>query len=80
MPRTPGLTPLERETVVLFNDAEDTAIISTHQRSILTKLERNPSAKKVEDLTVGRSPGARYEIPKGLISFRTKRATRKPKA
>lgn len=77
MPRTQALTPAERETVILLNDEDDTAIVSTHQRSVLTKLERNPSATKLEDLSVGKNKGARFSMPKNLISFRTGRRTKK---
>jgi hypothetical protein len=69
------LTPLsayERETIIVFNDAEDLATITTHQRRILTKLERNPAAEKLEDLPHGRQPGARYSVPAQLISIRSK--------
>jgi hypothetical protein len=72
-PKIAPLTPYERETVVLFNDEEAVAHVSTHQRSVLSKLERNPSATKVEDLTIGKNPGASFDIPKALISFRTGR-------
>ncbi len=73
------LTPLsayERETVIVFNDEEPMASITTHQRRIVTKLERNPAARKVEDLQHGRQPGGRYELDKRLITLRTKKATR----
>jgi hypothetical protein len=70
------LTPLsayERETIIVFNDAEDLAKVTTHQRRILTKLERNPAAEKMEDLPHGRQPGARYSVPAQLISIRSKK-------
>jgi len=67
---TDHLTPFERETVILMSDGDDVATISTHQRTVLTKLERNPSAVKVEDLTHGSSAGAKFEMPARLISFR----------
>jgi hypothetical protein len=47
------LTPLsayERETIIVFNDAEELATITTHQRRILTKLERNPAAEKMPEV------------------------------
>jgi hypothetical protein len=70
------LTPLsayERETVIVFNDEEDLATITTHQRRILTKLERNPAAEKIEDLPHGSQPRARYRVPARLISIRSKK-------
>jgi hypothetical protein len=69
------LTPLsayERETIIVFNDEEELATITTHQRRILTKLERNPAAEKIEDLPHGSQPGARYSVPAQLISIRSK--------
>jgi hypothetical protein len=70
------LTPLsayERETIIVFNDGEELATVTTHQRRVLTKLERNPEAEKIEDLPHGRQPGARYSVPAQLISIRSKR-------
>lgn len=71
MPRT-HLTASERETVILLDDASDVAIVSTHQRRVITRLERNPLARKVEDLTAGGSVGARFELPAWAITFRSK--------
>ena len=33
-----SLTAPERETVIVFSDADDTATVHTHQRRIITKL------------------------------------------
>lgn len=60
--RAATLTAPERETVITFSDADDTATIHTHQRRIITKLLNNPAAKKVEDLTFEGSAGAVFEI------------------
>jgi hypothetical protein len=73
-----SLTAQERETVITFSDADDTATIHTHQRRIITKLLHNPSATKVEDLTVDGSAGAVFEIPAELISFRSGRRKLSP--
>jgi len=64
------LTPYERETVILMSDGDDVATIATHQRTVLTKLENNPAAVKVEDLTHGGSRGAKFTLPAKLVSFR----------
>ncbi len=64
------LTAPERETVILMSDADGIATITTHQRRILTKLEGNPSAVKVEGLTHGSTAGAKFEIPARLVSLR----------
>jgi hypothetical protein len=69
------LTPLsayERETIIIFNDEDELATVTTHRRRILTKLERNPAAEKIEDLPHGSRPGARYSVPAQLISIRRK--------
>jgi hypothetical protein len=38
----------QRETVITFSDADDTATVHTHQRRIITKLKNNPAAELVE--------------------------------
>ena len=68
-----SLTASERETVITFSDADDTATIHTNQRRIINKLLNNPAATKVEDLTFEGSAGAVFEIPADLISFRSGR-------
>src|SRR3954447_24163502 len=76
LPSTPAprrsLTPAERETVVLMDDDSDIAVISTHQRRVLTRLANNPLAVKVADLTDGTTAGAKFEIPAWTVSFRRK--------
>jgi hypothetical protein len=67
-----SLTPEERETVIVFSDADGIATITTHQRRILTKLRNNPAAREVEDLSYGTTAGARFELPVSLLSFRTR--------
>jgi len=64
------LTRLERETVITMNDEESWAEVFTHQRKVITKLDRNPLAKKTEEGMFGSTPWARYELPKNLVSFR----------
>ncbi len=65
-----SLTAPERETVITFSDADDTATIHTHERKIITKLKNNPAARQVEDLTHDGTAGAVFEIPAELITFR----------
>jgi hypothetical protein len=71
-----SLTAPERETVITFSDADETATVHTHQRRIITKLANNPAAKQIEDLTFDGTAGAVFEIPVWAISFRSKRQTR----
>jgi hypothetical protein len=44
-----------------------------HQRRIITKLKNNPAATELVDLSFDGSPGAVFEIPAELISFRSGR-------
>jgi hypothetical protein len=73
-----SLTAPERETVITFSDADDTATIHTHQRRIITKLRNNPAATEVEDLTFDGTAGAVFELPADLITFRSRRRTLSP--
>jgi hypothetical protein len=73
-----SLTAAERETVIIFNDLDDVAHVATHQRTVLTKLRRNPAAREIRDMTHGPTAGAEFELPKALISFRTGRRTGRP--
>ena len=68
------LTRVERETVITMNDEESFAEVFTHQRKVITKLDRNPLATKTEEGMFGSTPWARYELPKHLISFRASTA------
>lgn len=70
-----SLSRAERETVINMDDAGTTAIITTHQQSVITKLNKNPSAEVIEELSEG---GRMYRLPARLISFRT--GTRKTSA
>jgi hypothetical protein len=56
----------------LINDADDFAEISTHQRTWVTKLRKNPAAEELEDLSYGSTTGARFRLPAKLVSVRTK--------
>ena len=72
-PVTDSLTAPERETVIVFNDEDDFAEITTHQRTWVTRLHKNPAAEKLEDLTYGSTTGARFRVPARLVSVRTKK-------
>ena len=64
-----SLTAPERETVITFSDEDDTARIHTHQRRIITKLNKNPLATKIEDISFDGTVGAVFELPADRISF-----------
>src|SRR3954464_15367985 len=68
-----SLTAPERETVITFSDADDTAQVHTHQRRIITKLRNNPAATQVDDLTHDGTAGAVFELPVWAISFLSKK-------
>jgi hypothetical protein len=69
---THSLTAPERETVILINE-DEFAEITTHQRTWVTKLRKNPAAEEIEDLSYGSTTGARFRVPARLVSVRTKR-------
>jgi hypothetical protein len=71
-----SLTAPERETVITFSDADDTATVHTHQRKIITKLKSNPAAELVEDISFDGTAGAVFELPADLVSFRSQRVKR----
>lgn len=66
-----SLTAQERETVINMNDEENTALITTYQRPLITKLRKNPAAKLIKELSFDKSMGAVFEIPAAFITFRT---------
>jgi hypothetical protein len=68
-----SLTAPERETVITTSDADGTATIWTAQRPVITKLKNNPAATLIEEGHYGTSVWARFELPAGLVSFRTVR-------
>lgn len=64
------LTKFERETIVNFNQGEDTASIFTYEKTWRSHLERKLGLKAVMDNGHG---GKLYELPKRLIPMpRTK--------
>jgi len=71
-----SLTAAERETSISMSDENDVAYIYTAQRKVLTRLRKNPAAKLIEEGNHGGSPWARFELPAGLISFRSRRTAR----
>jgi hypothetical protein len=66
-------TAPERETVILINDEDEFAEITTHQRTWVTKLRKNSAAQEIEELSYGSTSGARFRVPAKLVSVRTKR-------
>jgi hypothetical protein len=71
-----SFTAAERETVITFSDEGDTAAVWTAQRPIITKLKKNAAATLIEEGKFEGTAWARFEIPAGLISFRSTRVKR----
>ena len=69
-----SLTAAERETSIVMDDAGDFAIVTTWQRPMITKLNRNAGAEKLEDLKCDGSKGAIFRVPAKLVSIRNPRA------
>jgi hypothetical protein len=63
----------ERETVILINDDDEFAEITTHERTRVTKLRKNPAAEQRKDLSFGSTTRAHFRVPAKLVSVRTKR-------
>jgi hypothetical protein len=68
-----SLTAYERETTVNLNDADDTAQVFTAQRTVLTRLRRNPAAEEMESGVFDGTEWARFRLPAKLVSFRNPR-------
>ena len=75
-----SLSAPERETVITFSDADDTATVHTHQRRIITKLRNNPAAEMVGDISFDGTAGAVFELPVWAISFLTRKRKGNPSA
>ena len=66
------LTKAEQETIILFNEAEQTASVYTHNAALLHQLERlccsHPA--QVRQTERGRHSGATYLLPKKWVKLR----------
>ena len=69
------LTPYERETIILFNEEDDTASVYTHNPKLIRKLKKL-SAKypdKIYEVKSGNITGngsVNYIVPKACVSVR----------
>ena len=65
------LTKAEQETIILFNEAEQTACVYTHNAALLHQLERlccsHPA--QVRQTERGRHSGATYLLPKKWVKL-----------
>lgn len=66
------LTKLEKETVILFNEAEASATVYTYNANLKKKLEDLAGKLPGQVLLLHRDAqgGVSYALPKGCISFR----------
>lgn len=65
-----GLSNLEKETVILFNEREDTASVYTHNGKMLRYLQRMQSERPEETLLVSEDEvyGSKtYRVPKEWV-------------
>lgn len=60
------LTAQERETHIVFNDNDDFALVTTHMRTWLTALERNPAAEQVGE--TDEFGGKTFKVDKALVA------------
>lgn len=65
-----ALEPYERETIISFHDGDETARIYTAQRTVLTKLRKNPSATETRSGEFEGTQFAEFTFPVALLSFR----------
>jgi hypothetical protein len=72
-----SLTPPERETIITFNDEDETARVWTAQPPWITKLRNNPAATLLDEGKHGTSAGAEFEVPKELLTIRSKKVKRR---
>ena len=63
---TERLTAQERETHIVFNDADDYALVTTHMRTWLTALEKNPAAEQVGE--TDQFGGKTFKVDKALVA------------
>ena len=67
------LSPAERETIILFSDADDTASVYTYDRRLIKKLDAlcRKCPEEVYEEKRRSSAGAKsYIVPKSCVSIR----------
>lgn len=67
------LTAQERETVIIFSDADDTAILDTASPVMMRRMDKLCSRSDDINRVSGGELWARYVFPKKLISVRIPR-------
>lgn len=61
------LTKLEQETIILYNQAESTADVYTHDPALMSKLERLSESHPKQ---IKRSDANNFTVPKRCVSVR----------
>ena len=67
------LSPAERETIILFSDADDTASVYTYDRRLIKKLDalcRKCPEEVYEEKTRSSAGAKSYIVPKSCVSVR----------
>ena len=67
------LSPAERETIILFSDADDTASVYTYDRRLIKKLDalcRKCPAEVHEEKRRSSTGAKSYIVPKSCVSIR----------
>ena len=66
------LTPAERETIIIFNDADSTANVYTHDRKLIDKLKRlhEKYPDQIFPDRKSRAGAVSYTVPKRCVSIR----------
>lgn len=72
-----ALTPAERETIILFDEADDNAVVTTYNVRLLNRLEKL-SSERPEDVKflralMGGVRGGEYVVPKSWVKIRPPR-------
>jgi hypothetical protein len=65
-----SLTADERETILNMDDGSDTALIYTAQRTVISKLKKNPAAELIREGKFEGTAFAEFRLPANLVSFR----------
>lgn len=76
------LSPEEKETIILYNEAEDTANVYTHDRKLIERLKvlqkKNPTVIIPDKKHSGGSIS--YTVPKKLVTIRAPYSEERRKA
>jgi len=63
----------EKETIINMNDEDDFALVTTYQRTVMTKLRKNTAAEEITTTAMAAMGGAMFKLPAPCVSFRNGR-------